>query len=93
MPTYFFELRNHHGVVRDPNGQTFPDVAAARKQAVDTVRSIISDEVKRGSIDLRGRIQVSDARGLVLTLPFAEAVEVRTGVPSQGFDQPGIDHD
>jgi hypothetical protein len=55
---------------------------------------MVSDESRRGHIDLRGRIRViSEGGGTVLTLPFAEAIEVRTGPPPAAEDSPGIGHD
>jgi hypothetical protein len=93
MPRYFFEVTNRNGVMRDSEGQVFQDREGARRQAIETVRSIVSDEVKRGFIDLRGRIQVSSSAGKVLTLPFTEAVEVHVGMPPDSTERPGIDHD
>ena len=93
MPRYFFEVRDRHGVAPDEEGQVLLDMAAARRQAVDSVRSILSDEVKRGCIDLRARIQVSDAGGKLFTLPFAEAVDLRTDPPTSASDGPGIEQD
>ncbi len=93
MPRYFFEIVNCDGITQDDEGQELPDVAAVRRHAVAAVRSIISDEIRRGRIDLRGRIRVTRESGeTALILPYAEAVEVRTGPPPLA-DGPGMSHD
>jgi hypothetical protein len=92
MALYFFHLRNSSGYLLDEEGQEFPDLETVRAEAVRTVRSILSEELKAGQIDLRGRLEVTDAEGaLLLTLPFSETVEVRTGPPVSEETQPGVD--
>jgi hypothetical protein len=50
------------------------------------VRSILSDEIKSaGLINLRGRIDIADQQGsVVTTLPFRDAVELRLDDSPQG---------
>lgn len=92
MALYFFNLRNSTGYLSDEEGQECPDLETARAEAVKAVRSILSEEVKAGQLDLRGRLEVNDANGaLVLTLPFSETVQVRTGPPASDQTQPGVD--
>ena len=56
------------------------DSAQARKQALQDVRSILSEEVRRGLIDLRGSVEITDAAGnAVVAVPFSDAVELRLG--------------
>jgi hypothetical protein len=65
-------------VTHDPDGREFPDLAAARVEAIKGVRSIISFEVLDGLIDLTGRIEVADSEGrVVLSIPYLEAVGLR----------------
>ena len=78
MPRYFFHVRDGSGLAEDEEGRELPNVESARAEAIKGVRSIISDEVKRGLIDLRGDITVTDKDGVaLLLLEFEEAVELR----------------
>jgi hypothetical protein len=82
MPHYFFHVCNSGGYLRDDEGQDLPNAEAAKVRAMESIRSIVSEEVKEGLADLRGRLEVTDAGGTtLLTMPFAEAIEVRTGPP------------
>jgi len=88
---YYFHLQNSSGTVEDLEGQVLSGVEEAREVALASVRSIISDESKAGSVDLRGRIEVVDAAGeRVLVLPFSEAVAVRTGPPPSSGGEAGV---
>jgi hypothetical protein len=94
LPRYFFEIVNCQGIATDEEGQELADVGEARRRAIAAVRSIVSDESRRGQVDLRGRIRVTQEEGeTVLILPFAEAIEVRTGPPPMAEDKPGIRDD
>lgn len=78
MPRYFFHVRNSIGNAEDEEGRDLSSLEEARREAVKGIRSIISDEVKQGLIDLRGEITVTDEDGAaVLKLRFEEAVELR----------------
>jgi len=78
MPRFFFHMYNGHGDTPDEVGSDLEDQAAARRLAIDSVRSMISEDARRGTIDLKGRIDVMDGAGNVLvTVEFAEAFEVR----------------
>lgn len=90
MPHYLFHVRNRIGFVEDEEGSDHADLDAARAHALDGIRSILAEEARAGEIDLRGRIEVVGAAGrLVLTIPFAEAVQIQTGPPADG-SVPGI---
>lgn len=78
MSRYHFHLQNGGGFVEDEEGRELPGVEAARAEAVKDIRSIISEEVREGVVDLRGRLEVVDGDGTpVLTVVFSEAVEIR----------------
>jgi hypothetical protein len=78
MPRYFFNLHEADGIAEDPEGSEFPDILAARREAIAGARSIIKDGAGRGIVDLTGWIEVVDADGQpVLTVPFVEAVKLR----------------
>jgi hypothetical protein len=90
MGVFFFNLRNSTGYLEDEEGEDLPDLGAAREAALDSVRSIISEESKQGLIDLRGSIEVTDEAGrLVLELPFGEAVDIKTGPPPPSDEAAG----
>jgi hypothetical protein len=78
MPHYYLNVINGSGLTRDREGEDFPDLHAAREKAAESVRSILSDELRSaGMINLRGRIEIVDLHGAVmLTLPFREAVQL-----------------
>jgi hypothetical protein len=80
MERFHFHIRRAALVVDDPEGVEMPGLAAAHQEAVASIRSILADELLSGSIDLSGCVVITDeADSPVLTVPFAEAVEV-TGV-------------
>jgi hypothetical protein len=77
MPHYYLHQRNHI-YVSDEEGLDFPDLSAAREQAVIGARSILSEEVKSGSLDLRGAIEIADESGAIIEIvPFQQTVTVR----------------
>lgn len=78
MPHYFLHQRNEI-YVPDDEGEDFADLRAARDKAVIGTRSILSEEVKTGSLDLRGAIEIADESGaIVAVVPFEEIVTIRT---------------
>jgi hypothetical protein len=87
MPRFFFDVVNSIGFVRDDEGAELPDAAAARLNALHAIRSILAEEVRRGRIDLRGRIEVREESGPGFTVPYGQAAEVLTGeLPSAAGD-------
>lgn len=78
MSHYHFHLQNGGGFVEDEEGRELSGLEAAREEAVKDIRSIISEEVRQGVVDLRGRLEVTDGDGApVLTVAFSEAVEIK----------------
>ncbi|HEY0130878.1 MAG TPA: hypothetical protein VGB57_05685 [Allosphingosinicella sp.] len=76
MPTYYFHLHDRWGSTPDETGREFADPGAVRKHALKAARAMIAEDVSKGCLDLRGRIEVTDNVGnLLLMLPFADAVE------------------
>jgi len=77
MPLYYFHVYNDD-VTMDEEGQDFPDAAAARVQAVKSVRELICDDVRKGRVTLSDRIEVEDAHHRpMLTLTYGETVEIK----------------
>jgi hypothetical protein len=78
MPLFFLHVYNRTGCSRDEEGLDLPDLDAARAEAAAGIRSILADEVARGTIDFNGRIDIADAAGTVIaTMRYGEAVELR----------------
>jgi hypothetical protein len=80
MPCYHFNVQNGTGFVEDEEGRDLPDLDAVRSEALTGIRSILAEDVRKGFLDLGGRIDVLDETGTrLLTIGFAEAVEIRRG--------------
>ena len=76
VPRYFFNLFNDETTV-DDEGQELAGLDAARTRAIREARVIACESVGKGHLNLADRIEVLDEAGaLVLTVTFAEAVEV-----------------
>lgn len=78
MPMYFFNLRCKGEVTRDPEGQEFLDLDAARIEAIEGARDIAADRVKSGEpLNLADCFEITDEAGqLQTTVQFGEAVDV-----------------
>lgn len=77
MPRYFLNLRSETSV-DDAEGMFLEDAAAARREAIRSVRDILAAEVRHGRLPLAGAIEVTDEYGQpILTVPFAEALVIR----------------
>jgi hypothetical protein len=77
VPRYHFDLHDGAGLVIDEEGRELPDLAAVRREAVKGIRSVISAEVGRGSLDLTGRLVVRDGSGAeALVMTFDEALAI-----------------
>jgi hypothetical protein len=77
LSLYFFHLRDGEDVLLDPEGRQLDGPGAVAKAALAEARSIISDDVLQGRVDLHYRIDVEDSdRNLVHRLHFADAIEI-----------------
>jgi len=77
MARYYLNIRNG-GYSEDPEGQELPDLDAARAEAIDGVRSLLSEDARQGQLDLAAAIEITDGDGrLLLIVPFSEAVDLR----------------
>ena len=76
MPRFFFHVFDE-AVVHDDEGIELPDRAAAHEAALVGARALICEQVRRGRVSLRHRIEVEDEGGAsVATLSFADAVTI-----------------
>jgi hypothetical protein len=77
MPHFFLHVFNGHGETHDEEGLDLEDQAAARQMALDSIRSMISEDARSGSIDLTGYIAIKDASdSFLLRVDFAEAFDL-----------------
>ncbi|CAA9500472.1 MAG: hypothetical protein AVDCRST_MAG44-732 [uncultured Sphingomonas sp.] len=78
MARYLLHLHNRTGHTRDDEGLDLPDVAAARDEAIRSIRSILSSEILEGQMDLDGRIDICGEDGETLAVVrFSEAVQLK----------------
>ena len=86
MGRFHLNIRNGSGMTEDEEGLELEGPEEARRKAIEGARSMLSAEVLTGNLDLRGRIEVTDAQGVhVLTVEFRDVVSVLTGpLPSSG---------
>jgi hypothetical protein len=79
MPRYYFHVCDGDGFTEDEEGRELPDLEAARGEAIKGARSIMEAEVRAGTVDLASFIEVeNDSRELVFTLPFSEAIRIKS---------------
>lgn len=85
MPRFFFDVFNGHGDTPDEVGSDLENQTAALRLALDSVRSMVAEDARRGLIDLNGRIEVKDtAANVLLTVNFADAFELHMPKPRDG---------
>jgi hypothetical protein len=76
-------LRDGTEELLDPEGCEYETLDALRGAVLETVRDLISGDVRRGVIDFRFRIDAEDAGGMIVyTLPFEHAVNIIPDVVS-----------
>jgi hypothetical protein len=75
MPRYFFNIA-HPGEpsIPDEEGEQLEDLAAARQEAVASLRDLIADAAKRGSTVNGLAIQIVDEGGKVLDAVHARLI-------------------
>jgi hypothetical protein len=73
-----FDLHNGTGLTRDEEGRELADDDDPRGFAIHSIRSILSEEVLDGLLDLTGWIDIrSDTGGKIGQVTFREAVTLR----------------
>ena len=77
MPRYYFPIQNGDGSAPDDEGMELPDFEAAWIHAVAGARSMMSDSIRRGKLDLAAYIEIEDeARAVLERVTFREAVTI-----------------
>lgn len=85
MPRFHLHIVNGDGYTPDEEGQELPSLAVARHEAIKGARSLMSAEVLEGALDLRSRIEISEAGGRILeVVRFSDAIVIQaeTGIVS-----------
>ncbi len=86
MPHYYFHVQNGNGLTRDEEGVDLADEAAARAMAMESIRSMVAEEARKGVLDLDGFIDVLDQTATPLTrIGFSEAFSLR--IPTESAEQ------
>jgi hypothetical protein len=62
MPRYFFVVHDGHGQSDDDDGLELLDLASARNEAIAGARSMMSDSIGRGTLDLTAYIVIENDR-------------------------------
>jgi hypothetical protein len=75
MPRFFFHIRDDAELIPDEEGTNLPDLAAARREAVLSVRAIIVEAISSSEPWDHVAIEVTDEQGNVL-----ETVQVATHI-------------
>lgn len=75
---FHIHIINQHVDDPDPEGHDLLDLEVATRVAIAGVREFLGYEVvKKGSLDLRGRVDIEDADGRTLvSFPFSDAIKV-----------------
>ena len=97
MARYYLHLRGGADDVLDLDGSEFASLATLREAVLVAARDVLTNDVRRGVIDLRLRIDAEDGRGAVVhSLPLRLAVAIVGGGPSlpaaTDFDRPVVLH-
>jgi hypothetical protein len=77
MPLFYFHLWCGGTYIADREGAEYPDICAARIEALKGARCILSGDIRSGLFNLDQRFEITDPAGShLLDVPFSEAVEI-----------------
>jgi hypothetical protein len=80
MSRYFFHVRDSDGdVSHDGEGQEFPDLKAAREEAINANREILGERLLHGGSLNHRQIEIADESGKVLEAITSQDVLFRDG--------------
>jgi hypothetical protein len=78
MQRFYFNIRSEAGVLQDLEGTELPDLEAARREAIEDARQLMSDAVRIGYDIVSRSVEVGNVAGeMVLSVPFSEALSRR----------------
>ena len=73
MSAYYFHVRNHGTLIRDPDGIDLPDLKGVRDEIRKSVLSVLQEE-HTADVSPDREFQIEDASGrIVLVIPFRPA--------------------
>ena len=76
MPRFYFHILTRTTVIRDEEGTELADLDAARCEAINDARGMMSTAIREGRDISHRHIEICDAVGTVLLkVPFSEAYE------------------
>ncbi|WP_404809965.1 DUF6894 family protein [Microvirga lenta] len=83
MPRYYCHIRQGKQLIQDPEGVDLPDLDAAQVQAIQGIRDVLAEGVRRGDGDGLDDVLVitDEAVQELLTIPFIEALPPRFRQP------------
>lgn len=68
MPRFFFDIRRHGTITPDAEGSELPDLAAARQEALISLRQLVADVLRGPDAADVEQIEITDADGKVLAV-------------------------
>jgi hypothetical protein len=79
MPRYYRHIRHGDELMEDPEGIELPGLDAARAEAIDGIRDLLGEAIRRGKDDLLDdAIVITDEAGQeLMTIPFREGLPPR----------------
>ena len=77
MPVFFFHLTECGSVTEDWEGREFPDLDAARVEAIASARDVMAHEILKGELCLSCHIDIAARSGEVYDrVVFRDAISV-----------------
>jgi hypothetical protein len=71
MPKFYFHFQEGGRTVADEEGSEFPDLAAARDEAIRTARDLLSQAIRFGTAEVPDALVIADRAGQTLdTVPL-----------------------
>ena len=78
MPHFYLHLRKGENFLRDPEGGEFIDIEAARQEAIQVARELVSEDIKFGREIDDGRFEIADEHGkTLLMVSLRDAVRMK----------------
>jgi hypothetical protein len=72
---YYFHIVTSVGKICEPEGSELPDLDAARAEAIEDARALMSDAVRMGQDVSAFAMEICDESGeVVMTLQFIDAI-------------------
>jgi hypothetical protein len=79
MPRFFLHQRSATHSIHDPEGSELPDIVAAREEAIDSARELMSEAMLDGfAPDYSWQFEITNESGIVLAIvPFKSALRAK----------------